>query len=409
MCAPPPSSLLARSPSYDANSNRLSDGSGSYPYSPTANRLNTRLGINVSYDPAGNLTADGTGRTFTYNQAGQLYQALKGGILQATYYYNHQGQRVRKLTSASAPQGAQTVLYQYDLQGQLLVELTGTGTPIRTYVWRDDTPLAQIEHQPSRKILYFETDHLNTPRAAMDETGKVVWRWESDAFGATVANEDPDGDGVKVTVNLRLPGQYYDVETGLHYNYFRDYDPSTGRYVQSDPIGLRGGLNGYSYANQNPVMFTDPLGLKPWDWNGQGNVSKCSYYDDMAKKFPTCGYYKRAGDICRGQDNRVNRMVNLGLRSAWTFSGLQDSQATVLNNIRDLLIQEDITARNANLTDKSGCTCGNTIDDYHNFAFDFSGLPAWSYGGNDWPQSIPPNPVPADPRNGNWSPGNWLK
>ena len=120
--------------SYDPNSNRLTDGSGSYTYSPTANRFNTRLGINVSYDPAGNITADGTGRTFTYNQAGQLYQALKGGILQATYYYNHQGQRVRKVTSASAPQGAQTVLYQYDLQGHLLVELTGTGTPIRTYV-----------------------------------------------------------------------------------------------------------------------------------------------------------------------------------------------------------------------------------------------------------------------------------
>ena len=112
-----------------------------------------------------------------------------------------------------APQGAQT-LYQYDLQGHLLVELTGTGTPIRTYVWRDDTPVAQIEHQPSRKILYFEPDHLNTPRAAMDETGKVVWRWESDAFGSTVANEDPDGDGVKVTVNLRFPDKYYDRETG---------------------------------------------------------------------------------------------------------------------------------------------------------------------------------------------------
>ena len=125
-----------------------------------------------------------------------------------------------------APQGAQT-LYQYDLQGHLLVELTGTGTPIRTYVphlcsapmfrtyvWRDDTPVAQIDNQPSRKILYFEPDYLNTPRADMDETGKVVWRWESDAFGSTVANEDPDGDGVKVTVNLRFPDKYYDRETG---------------------------------------------------------------------------------------------------------------------------------------------------------------------------------------------------
>ncbi len=284
--------------SYDADSNRLSDGNGSYTYSPTANQLTTRLGVSVSYDPAGNLTADGTGRTFTYNQAGQLYQTFKGGLLQATYYYNHQGQRVRKLTSASAPQGAQTVLYQYDLQGHLMAELTGTGTPIRTYVWRDDTPVAQIEHQPSRKILYFETDHLNTPRAAMDETGKVVWRWESDAFGSTLANEDPDGDGVKVMVNLRLPGQYFDRETGLHYNYFRDYDPGTGRYVEGDPIGLKGGFNLYGYVRGNPLSYIDPYGLRDVDvyvWRAEGSsvghvmVTEANSTQVILSQFPANG------------------------------------------------------------------------------------------------------------------------
>ena len=182
----------------------------SYTYSATANRQATRLGAAVSYDPAGNVTADGTGRTFTYNQAGRLYQVFKSGVLYATYYYNYQGQRTRKVTTASAPQGAQTILYQYDPQDHLIAEFTGAGAPIRSYVWRDDTPIAQIDYQPSRRILYFETDHLNTPRAAMDATGKVVWRWESDAFGATLANEDPRGSGVKTTVNLRLPGQYWD-------------------------------------------------------------------------------------------------------------------------------------------------------------------------------------------------------
>ncbi len=156
------------------------------------------------------------------------------------------------------------MVYHYDLQDHLIAETSGSGNPIRTYVWRDDTPLAQIEYTPSRKILYYDVDHLNTPRAARDEAAKVVWRWESDAFGSTYPNEDPDGDGVKVTVNLRFPGQYYDQETGLHQNYFRDYEPSTGRYIQSDLIGLDGrSFSTFSYVGGNPLSLTDPYGLTP--------------------------------------------------------------------------------------------------------------------------------------------------
>ena len=117
--------------------------------------------------------------------------------------------------------------------------------------------------QVAAGIYYIYADHLNTPRVITDSANKTVWRWDSDPFGTDMAYEDPDGDGVKFSYNLRFPGQYFDKETGLHYNYFRDYDPSTGRYVQSDPIGLAGGINTFLYANANPVMYTDPNGLNP--------------------------------------------------------------------------------------------------------------------------------------------------
>ena len=95
-------------------------------------------------------------------------------------------------------------------------------------------------------------------------TGNPVWRANFDPFGKAAVTLETQ------QLNLRFPGQYYDAETefagmsgsGTHYNVFRDYDPSTGRYLQSDPIGLAGGLNTYAYANNNPVRFSDPLGLK---------------------------------------------------------------------------------------------------------------------------------------------------
>ena len=90
----------------------------------------------------------------------------------------------------------------------------------------------------------------------------MVWRWDSAPFGDTLPNEDPDGDGQALRFNLRFPGQFFDAETGLHYNYFRDYDPGIRRYVQSDPIGLDGGINTFAYVGENPLKNTDALGLQ---------------------------------------------------------------------------------------------------------------------------------------------------
>ena len=110
-------------------------------------------------------------------------------------------------------------------------------------------------------MYFIHPDHLNTPRLITDQAGTVVWRWDNDdPFGNNAPTENPSGVG-NFTCNLRLPGQYFDRESNLHYNYFRDgYDSATGRYTQFDPIGLGGGINGYVYVHGNPLSFTDPTG-----------------------------------------------------------------------------------------------------------------------------------------------------
>ncbi|MBZ0091381.1 MAG: hypothetical protein K8F27_04055, partial [Sulfuricellaceae bacterium] len=114
-------------------------------------------------------------------------------------------------------------------------------------------------------VFYIYPDQLGTPRVVTDASNKVIWKYDplGEPFGTSAPDEDPDGDGLRFTLNLRFPGQYFDRETGLSYNYFRDYDPATGRYVQSDLVGLVGGINTYTYVRDNPVGKTDPLGLKP--------------------------------------------------------------------------------------------------------------------------------------------------
>jgi RHS repeat-associated protein len=131
----------------------------------------------------------------------------------------------------------------------------------REIVWLNDIPIAVM--MPSRtatNLFYIDTDHLNTPRTITNQAKQKRWEWNSDPFGTTLANENSAALGT-FTFNLRFPGQYFDKETGLHYNYFRDYNPSMGRYIQSDPSGLAGGLNTYAYVGANPLRFVDPTGL----------------------------------------------------------------------------------------------------------------------------------------------------
>jgi RHS repeat-associated protein len=112
------------------------------------------------------------------------------------------------------------------------------------------------------QVYYIETDHLNSPRRVYDQSQNLVWAWDNtEPFGDSVPNGDPNNTGNVFELNLRLPGQYFDRETGLFYNYFRDFAPNLGRYDQSDPLGLRGSLNTYAYVQGDPIEYADPRGL----------------------------------------------------------------------------------------------------------------------------------------------------
>ncbi len=117
-----------------------------------------------------------------------------------------------------------------------------------------------VKTDEASRIFYVHADHLNASRVVLDHQNRLRWRWLSDPFGQLPPEDNPSGLGA-FELNLRLPGQVFDRESNLHYNYFRDYDPASGRYVQSDPIGLEGGVNTYAYVGGNPLSLVDSLGL----------------------------------------------------------------------------------------------------------------------------------------------------
>jgi RHS repeat-associated protein len=246
---------------YDSNGNRLTQGgtsSSTYTISSSSNRLSSISGAlsrTYGYDSSGNTTSYG-GYSFTYNDAGRMTGV--SGSASATYTQNALGQRVKKGT------GGATTYFAYDEVGHLIGEYDGSGNLIQETVWLGDTPVATLRpNGGSVSIFYVHVDHLNTPRRiTRPSDGAIVWRWDSDPFGTDAPNQDPDGDTNQFTYNLRFPGQYFDAETGLSYNYFRDYDPATGRYPQSDPIGLAGSISTYGYVSANPISFVDPFGLQ---------------------------------------------------------------------------------------------------------------------------------------------------
>lgn len=181
-------------------------------------------------------------------------------------------------------------LFVYDEAGHLIGEYDGSGNAIQEHVWFTNMPVAVLV---GSSLYYVHTDQLGTPRIITDGNA-AIWRWESGPFGEEAAQEDPDGDQTDFTYNLRFPGQYYDVETGLHYNYYRTYDPATGRYLESDPVGLGGGLDTYGYVSGNPLSGYDLFGLTDVLYDANGNTITVTDSNGNSQTFPAANNATRA-------------------------------------------------------------------------------------------------------------------
>lgn len=278
---------------YDANGNRRSTVRNgvqeSISYAPGSNRMINSPRGSYTYNADGSPSSDGW-LNYEYDDYGRLAtMSINDDKNQRSY--NGQGMRVRSLTSyfrstdagtrpgdtrkdalqrltttrdlsprfARGPRtnaGNWVTMSDYHYfhvdDGSLLGEYdTKSGTKRET-IWFNGQPVAALI---GATLYIVRSDHLNTPRSISRASDNVeVWRWDSDPFG----NSTPTGS---ITYNLRFPGQQYDNYTGYYYNWMRDYDPWTGRYIQADPVGLSGGLARYTYVGGNPLSHVDPRGL----------------------------------------------------------------------------------------------------------------------------------------------------
>jgi RHS repeat-associated protein len=228
---------------------------GIYGYQSNTHWLTSIGSAARTYDLNGNTVGSANaGETlgYGYNGRNRLTLVQHNQQTVATYVYNAMGERVAK--AVTSPQVINE-RFAYNEASQLIGEY---GTTNRDYVWLGDLPVAVVDNGATNAVSYVHADGLGTPRAISDAAGNTVWQWtyQSNPFG----EQQPTGSYV---YNLRLPGQYFDVESGLFYNVSRSYDATSGRYLESDPIGLRGGISTYSYTYSSPLTYFDSMGTNP--------------------------------------------------------------------------------------------------------------------------------------------------
>lgn len=228
-------------------------------YASDTDRLTQWGGVERTYDSTGNTISNaGTALEWVYNAAGRMSAVKVNGATVMMYRYSGNGERVQR-------QAGTAIDYTtYDTAGHFMGRYDAAGAANQEVIWLGDAPIGVVA---GGKLLYVQADHLGTPRVIIDPVRqKAIWKWDltGDVFGGSLPSQDPDLDGQAFVFDLRFPGQQFDAISGTHYNTHRDYDPSTGRYLESDPIGLQGGMSTYNYVSSSPLLWSDPLGLLQW-------------------------------------------------------------------------------------------------------------------------------------------------
>lgn len=265
---------------------------------------------NFAHDPAGNLlmqdrpgVANVAGnrllmqgdRHYDYDAYGNLIRERRGTAQKLVTHYRYDCQH--RLIGITRPDGGQSS-YRYDAFGRRIAKTVDGKTT--EYFWQGDHLVAESSRDHYRSYLYepgtfrplalldgkgpsnacpfyYQLDHLGTPQELTDYSGEIVWSAKYNAYGKVT--QLAHGGGERLEQPLRFQGQYFDAESGLHYNRHRYYDPDLGRYLTQDPVKLAGGLNSYRYA-VNPTGWVDPLGLSG-SCPGAGKAG-CGAPDDVA-------------------------------------------------------------------------------------------------------------------------------
>ncbi|HEA3481084.1 TPA: RHS domain-containing protein, partial [Escherichia coli] len=253
---------------YDAAGNLLGRRAGERATAENSvvpfNRLMSYRGVHYRYDEFGRaVEKEGRSGTQSYRYDAE-HRMVEVTTARGTYRYVYDALGRRTEKQHISPDGKPYNRTKFLWDGMRLAQESrpeGTGS---LYIYRDQgsyEPLARVDKagkEGPNRILYFHTDVNGAPEEMTDSDGKIVWETGYQVWGNTIQEKDHGG----VEQNLRYQGQYLDRETGLHYNLHRYYDPDVGRFMVTDPIGLLGGLNLYSYV-PNPLSWIDPLGLSP--------------------------------------------------------------------------------------------------------------------------------------------------
>ena len=267
--------------------NELRAGTERSAFEPGTHRLLFSADRPTRYSASGQPEQVGE-REYLWDARGRLTEVREHGSVVSRYGYDHRGLRNTKRAAG------RTTHTLYDEHRQPLAELDDRGRILRQYIWLAGHPVAVIDtprgayataaptHLTSRfaselrslankafgpheTIAWLHNNHLGAPELATGADGKVLWRAHYAPFGdARIQSEG-------LTLNLRLPGQYFDAETGLHYNRARYYDPAHGQYLTPDPLGTPDGPNPYAYVAFNPLRHVDPDGLILFAFDGTGN------------------------------------------------------------------------------------------------------------------------------------------